>query len=507
MPTDVYGPAISSDGTVAYVAGGYSFSAGGTVTQLVRYNPVSNTWTPLAPVPDLNNAMASGVYAPNVNKFFVFGGNNPTTATVVNTTRIYDPVAGTWSAGAVMPDVRAFMGSGYYNGKIYLVGGYTTGNVDPAFGQVWEYDPVLNTWNTSRASMPATLGGPGFGIINGHIYIAGGRNLANNNLNTLYDYDIAANTWTPRANLPVGVNVPASGVANNLLYIMGGGNPFLVGDAPSTTNITQVYNPATNTWSSGPALLQNLSFPGGTAIGTKLLVAGGYNGSTTVAAAEVLDVGGGCPTPTPTVTPTVTPTPSCTPGYTFASSTGAAIVPGTVDTGNHTDDGTTNITLPFTYNLYGQPFTTANVSSNGNLQFVSNSNALTNACPLPSAQFDFAVMPHWDDMRTDQVGTGCTAYGGVGCGIFTSVTGVAPNRIFNIEWRTVYFGANTTRANFEARLYEGQNRFDFIYGETAQNGNSASVGVQRDTGSQFTEYECNTPTLTSGQQLAFTLGV
>ena len=41
-----------------------------------------------------------------------------------------------------MPDVRAFMGSGYFNGKIYLVGGYSTGNVDPSFGQVWEYDPV-----------------------------------------------------------------------------------------------------------------------------------------------------------------------------------------------------------------------------------------------------------------------------------------------------------------------------------------------------------------------------
>ena len=71
-----------------------------------------------------------------------------------------------------MPDVRAFMASGYFNGKIYLVGGYNTGNVDPSFGQVWEYDPVLNTWNTSRMSMPATLGGPGFGIINGHMYVS-----------------------------------------------------------------------------------------------------------------------------------------------------------------------------------------------------------------------------------------------------------------------------------------------------------------------------------------------
>ena len=39
-----------------------------------------------------------------------------------------------------MPDVRAFMASGYFNGKVYLVGGYNTGNISPAFTQVWEYD-------------------------------------------------------------------------------------------------------------------------------------------------------------------------------------------------------------------------------------------------------------------------------------------------------------------------------------------------------------------------------
>ena len=79
--------------------------------------------------------------------------------------------------------------------------------------------------------MPATLGGPGFGIINGHIYIAGGRDLNNTNLNTLYDYDIAANTWTTRANMPSGVNVPGSAVIAGKLWVFGGGNPFT---GPST---------------------------------------------------------------------------------------------------------------------------------------------------------------------------------------------------------------------------------------------------------------------------------
>src|SRR3954470_3323224 len=53
--------------------------------------------------------------------------------------------------------------------------------------------------------------------------------------------------------------------------------------------------------------------------------------------------------------------------YAITQSTGASIVPGTTDVGNHTDDGTTNIALPFAYSLYDQTFTSVNVSSNGNL--------------------------------------------------------------------------------------------------------------------------------------------
>ena len=53
----------------------------------------------------------------------------------------------------------------------------------------------------------------------------------NTNLNTLYDYDIAANTWTTRANMPSGVNVPGSAVIAGKLWVFGGGNPFT---GPST---------------------------------------------------------------------------------------------------------------------------------------------------------------------------------------------------------------------------------------------------------------------------------
>ena len=329
MTVDHYGGFMDSDGTVAYEGGGYSFSVGDNTNQFGKFNPSTNTWTPLAPVPDLFNAEASGVYAPNVNKLFVFGGDSPNAGTVVNTTRIYDIATNTWSTGAPMPDVRAFMASGYFNGKIYLVGGYNTGNVDPSFGQVWEYDPVANTFNTSRMSMPATLGGPGFGIINGHIYVAGGRDLNNTNLNTLYDYNIATDSWTTGATMPTGVNVPGSAVIGGKLWVFGGGNPFTGPSTaptsggkgvrawlkrvfnPDTTNALQVYDPATNTWSSGPGLIQQRAFPAGTHVGNTAVAVGGYTGSNTTTSVEINVTSGGCPSPTPTGTPS-TPTPTAT---------------------------------------------------------------------------------------------------------------------------------------------------------------------------------------------------
>src|SRR5207253_7207611 len=67
--------------------------------------------------------------------------------------------------------------------------------------------------------------------------------------------------------------------------------------------------------------------------------------------------------------------------------------------------------------------------------------------------------------------------------------GTAPNRIFNIEWRAQYFPGSGT-ANFELRLYEGQTRFDVIYGTVTNGNTSATAGVQKND-TAFTQYFCN----------------
>jgi len=181
--------------------------------------------------------------------------------------------------------------------------------------------------------------------------------------------------------------------------------------------------------------------------------------------------------------------------------TGQSIVPGTTDTGNHGDDAVTAITLPFAFNFYGTPFTTANLSSNGNLQFTSNNTAFANTCPLPTSTLDNAILPHWDDLCTGDACGGSSST----LGIFTSTSGTAPNRIFNIEWRAVYFSANATTLNFEIRLYETTGQIDFLYGTLNGTGNSATVGLQKDTGSSSSTFSCNTASLSPGLKVSWTL--
>ena len=168
-------------------------------------------------------------------------------------------------------------------------------------------------------------------------------------------------------------------------------------------------------------------------------------------------------------------------------------MPGTTDIGNHSDDLVTTIPLPFSYTLYGTTFTSINLSSNGNAQFTTTSAGSTSIC-LPWSGHNATIFPYWSDLRTDAQ-PGCSGFPGGTCGIYTSVSGSAPNRIFNIEWRTVYNDppSNIARANFELRLYEGQTRFDVIYGEVAYGNNGsigATAGTQRDDNC-FNQYFCN----------------
>jgi hypothetical protein len=209
----------------------------------------------------------------------------------------------------------------------------------------------------------------------------------------------------------------------------------------------------------------------------------------------------GCPTYTVTGTPTVTPLPTCVgTDYQITAQSGATFVPGTTNVNLICNSCGAPLQLPFTYNFYGEPYDFAFATAHGTLQFNSSFNSASNNACLPYPFFINTIAAFWDQMDLMQSGQG----------IFTSTTGIAPNRVFNIEWRGCLFQAGGCRGDlvsFEIRLFEGQDRFDIVYGNTVSSGGSgATVGVQRDNGANWTEYECNTGGIDPGLQLTFTLG-
>ena len=170
-------------------------------------------------------------------------------------------------------------------------------------------------------------------------------------------------------------------------------------------------------------------------------------------------------------------------------------VPGVDDIGNHTDDGTTFISLPFTVNLYGQSFTGVNVASNGALQFGPPDASFQITCPTGIAGTTFVLEPYWGDQCTGACfNTLCD-----GCGIFTTTTGSAPNRVFYVEYRTNYYGLdgqNQDLLNYEVALFEnGSPPFEFIYSNIeaafVANDSQLTVGQKQDDVC-LTQYGCDT---------------
>ena len=87
-----------------------------------------------------------------------------------------------------------------------------------------------------------------------------------------------------------------------------------------------------------------------------------------------------------------------------------------------------------------------------------------NGC-LPDSAHGASVFLLWDDLVTN-------ASGG---GVFSAVTGTAPNRTYYLEWRAQYYAGGSAHA--ELVLHEGSDVVDVIYGDVGDP-SSATEGIQ-----------------------------
>ncbi len=156
-----------------------------------------------------------------------------------------------WSRidGADLPLPRHLTASAVLDGKLYVIGGATGGQYgeDTQYADVDVFDPATRAW-TKAAPLQTPRMKAGACVIDGKIYVYGGQNSTSGLLDSLEIYDPAANSWSygPAGLRAVAFNAVVA--AQGELWSIGG---EAGGIWPPWTSMVQIYSPATNQWRLG----------------------------------------------------------------------------------------------------------------------------------------------------------------------------------------------------------------------------------------------------------------
>jgi N-acetylneuraminic acid mutarotase len=264
-----------------YVVGGRNNTNAGSsslaATVLQAYDPASDSWTTLAPMPTPREEVGAG----SVNGIlYAIGGwgldeTNDTTIDCCRLNRVeaYDPSSNSWTRKAPLPIRRYDVGVGVVNGILYAIGGLSADHIE---SRVDAYDPSTDSW-TTVAPMPHGRNGTGVGVVNGVIYVIGGLD-SSGDLHRVEAYDPVTDTWSSKAPMPTARYGLAVGEVNGILYAVGGTSLENYGMFMTTV---EAYDPATDTWSAKPPMSLARYFLNVAGIGSHLYAAGGGTTSVT----------------------------------------------------------------------------------------------------------------------------------------------------------------------------------------------------------------------------------
>jgi N-acetylneuraminic acid mutarotase len=179
--------------------GGVSYSDG------AAYNPSTNTWRKLAPIPQSlgGHLTASASYAVWTGKVMLaWGFSGPVSGSLAAAT--YNPATNRWETGAIAPTAAPVFGNAFWTGKKMLV----WGSLGLGHLEGFSYDPTTRRWAslpaspfgpTSRAGMLAAWTGK-------YMVVGGGFQGAQSNplQKDAAMYNPVTNKWTQLPDAPVG---------------------------------------------------------------------------------------------------------------------------------------------------------------------------------------------------------------------------------------------------------------------------------------------------------------
>lgn len=276
-----------------YLLGGTPASERGAPKGLVQeYDPATDKWMKKTPMPVPAHQAAAVEFR---GKIYVFGGGvqrvpGGPNQYPTNNAWEYDPVADSWRALAPMPTARIASVACEVDGKIYVIGGASVhpGAKLASLSQTVPhrsldvneaYDPATNRWET-HSPMPTARNHAAAGVINGKIYVIGGRLAAasvfdGSSTDVVEVFNPAADSWGAAGlRMPTARSGMGWATFNNRIYIVGG--ETIDAHMFAAVRAFEAYDPATNQWSSLPVMTIARYGVGAAVIGDRLYVIGGH---------------------------------------------------------------------------------------------------------------------------------------------------------------------------------------------------------------------------------------
>jgi N-acetylneuraminic acid mutarotase len=144
----------------------------------------------------------------------------------VSTVEVFDPVAGTWSAGVSLPSARDNAASAVLDGRIFLFGGRLRSggsNLEPTLQTVESFGIGDLSWS-SAALMPTGRRAASAVVSEGRAIIFGGEKTSEGGTFTAVEaYDPVEDKWELFTDMPFGRHGAAAGLVGNAILVVGGG--------------------------------------------------------------------------------------------------------------------------------------------------------------------------------------------------------------------------------------------------------------------------------------------
>lgn len=229
------------------------------------YDPKTDAWTRLKPNP---LPVHHGAAAAIGTKFYLFGGFRlPGTGNIgwypEDKAWVYDTETQNWSELPPMPTPRGALAAVAVGDKIYVVGGVkippgvdlpdglTAGGPIEILGTVEMFDTEKNSWTTLK---PMTLPRNHHDVteLDGKLYVIGGAVgscfpggwASNVSMNEVYD--IATDTWSTRAPMPTARSGVGAATIDGKIYVIGGEG--WTDELGGVFRTNEAFDPTSNSW-------------------------------------------------------------------------------------------------------------------------------------------------------------------------------------------------------------------------------------------------------------------